>query len=259
MNTFNITFMRHFIIITIGIILFSACNKKIESQNDIIACGVPLNLVNNQLLDSFEIKPFSVINLDQKWDNSSIKVYFKDVSDESLITKTLLIANKWSVANIKFIRETDENMSQIRVSYRCPNDGYKSLIGNEANETNHSGLTTLWLNDLDKKPDSIFNRVVLHEFGHALGLFHEMQNPNFNLIWDSSIVYRYYQKKENWTKSQVDMNIFTKRAASKYSKFDPESIMIYAIPDSFTKNRIAINWPSKLSKIDIENIKQVYH
>jgi Astacin (Peptidase family M12A) len=238
--------------------MHSSCDEKKEIKNDIIVCGVPLNLVNNQLFDSNEIKPFAVIDLDQKWENPIIKVFFKDISDEAVITKTLLIANKWSVANIKFIREHDENISQIRISYRCPNDGYKSLIGKEADEADHSGLPTLWLNDLDKKPDSIFNRVVLHEFGHALGLFHEMQNPNFNLIWDSSVVYRYFQKNEHWTKSQVDNNIFVKRNASKYSKFDRESIMIYAIPDSFTKNRIAINWPNKLSKIDIENIKQVY-
>ena len=48
-----------------------------------------------------------------------------------------------------------------------------------------------------------------HEFGHALGMIHEHQNPaaQGEIPWDKPKVYAYYAQ-QGWSKDDVDTNIF---------------------------------------------------
>lgn len=43
-------------------------------------------------------------------------------------------------------------------------------------------------------PDQEYSRVVLHEFGHALGAIHEHQHPEAAIPWDKPKVYEYYAR-----------------------------------------------------------------
>src|SRR5262245_40145530 len=70
--------------------------------------------------------------------------------------------------------------NQIRVSYDKP--GYWSHIGQNAVVYAKQDEASLNLSDFDKlKPEELaegdVRGVVLHEFGHALGLLHEHQSP----------------------------------------------------------------------------------
>jgi hypothetical protein len=38
---------------------------------------------------------------------------------------------------------------------------------------------------------------VIHEFGHALGLIHEHQNPSGGIQWNKPVVCRYYEGPPN--------------------------------------------------------------
>lgn len=58
-------------------------------------------------------------------------------------------------------------------------------------------------------------RVVLHEFGHALGLAASNQSPTANIPWNKQATYDYYQKTSGWTKQQVDTNLFTNTRLSR--------------------------------------------
>jgi len=75
---------------------------------------------------------------------------------------------------------------------------------------------------------------ILHEFGHALGRFHEHQNPDpsnpLNFITDK--VYTYYQDKMGWDKTIVDSQILDKFPLDLVSTlpFDYDSIMNYDMP-----------------------------
>lgn len=109
--------------------------------------------------------------------------------------------------------------------------------------------------------DDEYSRVVTHEFGHALGCIHEHQNPSSNIPWDKEAVYEYYQGPPNyWTREQVDLNIFTRYGAdiTQFSEFDPQSIMLYPIPDELTLGDYEVGWNRVLSETDKHFVAALY-
>jgi len=74
-------------------------------------------------------------------------------------------------------------------------------------------------------------RVVMHEFGHALGLLHEQSYPAAVNWKRTDSIYQYYYETQGWNKQQVDFNVF--EAGSRFytngTKYDSKSIMHYAI------------------------------
>lgn len=246
-----------FTLMVIGIIASSFINNKSKHGYQFV-CGVPPNMINTTHLDSLGNIKF-VFDPRYRWRSNTLSVYFIDIDDTPLKERTLKIANIWSkYANIHFEPASDIIRSDIRVSFREKNSGYKSFIGSDAEDLKNISTTTLWLENLDKESKSEFKRVILHEFGHALGLLHELQSPNSNIIWDSLKVYDYYKKVYKWDKDFVNNNIFKKAENVEYSKFDYKSIMIYAIPDSLTKNNTSIPWSNNLSSLDKEKIVEYY-
>ncbi|KAL8342348.1 hypothetical protein RB601_005013 [Gaeumannomyces tritici] len=113
-----------------------------------------------------------------------------------------------------------------------------------------------WLKD--STPEREFSRVITHEFGHALGCIHEHQSPATPILWNKKFTYEYYQSTQNWTKDEVDTNLFDHYASTttQFSAFDPSSIMVYAIPSSMTTNgysTAANDHPSETDKSFIAN------
>lgn len=85
---------------------------------------------------------------------------------------------------------------------------------------------------------------ILHEFGHALGLLHEHQNPtldcNKEIIWSGEgNVYDYYARPPNeWTPEKVDRNLAAVKLTDpdyKAGDADPDSIMMYSQPAAILK------------------------
>ena len=98
-----------------------------------------------------------------------------------------------------------------------------------------------------------YQRVVRHEFGHALGMIHEHQNPAAagQIPWDKPKVYAYYAQ-QGWIEDDVDYNIFDvyDEDTTNFTEFDPTSIMQYAIPDSLTIGSYSVGWNTALSELD---------
>ncbi len=250
----------------VGLLFISVCfgfsrydeQKDPIQTNELFPCGVPANRVtflknNDKGLEMVFNPPF-------KWEKENLKVYFTDIDDFSLIEKTLDVANRWSTetgAKIKFVLTASITESDIRVAFRNKN-GYQSLIGNESSFLENASAVTMSLQDLDLAPDADFNRVVLHEFGHAIGLEHELQNPNVNIVWDTTAVYTFYREIYKWDSAKVNFNVFGKIITKEATVFDPQSIMIYAVPAFLVKNKVEIPWPDRLSTIDKNTIKRYY-
>lgn len=115
-----------------------------------------------------------------------------------------------------------------------------------------------WLTD--RTSETEFSRIIIHEFGHALGCIHEHQALSAKIPWNKPVVYDYYKKTLGWNKEKVDTNIFQRydRSTMQSSAFDPSSIMLYAIPASLTTNGFSTQWNTRLSKADQSFIAKVY-
>jgi len=103
--------------------------------------------------------------------------------------------------------------------------------------------------------------VIIHEFGHALGMVHEHQNPKGGIQWNESAVMRYFKGAPNyWNEEQIRFNVMDKYDSSllNASEYDPKSIMLYAFPASLTLNGVGTQANSVMSPIDIEWMAKVY-
>ena len=187
-----------------------------------------------------DIHPYKMALIDkQKWPiGSEVKCRFLSGSNEQQ-EKAIKMASEWmEYANIKlsFVETKDE---QIRIAF-VEGDGSWSAVGTDALDpyfpTNAPTMNFGWLDE--STDDAEWRRVVVHEFGHALGCIHEHQSPNEHLNWDKKAVYKYFKRPPNsWTKKEIDENILQKYSPEGISAtiFDPESIMLYMFPRSCSR------------------------
>ena len=171
-------------------------------------------------------------------------------------------AAEWeSVVYLHFDYQFDGRASEhTMVRIDCmPGKGSWSYVGSDCMMV-HEGATMNfgWFyesSDVEKR------RVVLHEFGHMLGLGHEHNNPKNDIKWNKRAVYDYYWGPPNyWPPDKVDQNLFYKysMSSSNSSRFDPDSIMIYPIPEEFTTDGYSVGWSNELSATDKEWISMLY-
>ncbi len=104
----------------------------------------------------------------------TLHVRFLD-GDPQVKAKVAAFAAEWSkYANIHFAFDDAPN-SEIRISFLQP--GSWSYMGTDALliPPNQPTMNYGWLTPTTG--DEEYSRVVLHEFGHAIGCIHEHQNP----------------------------------------------------------------------------------
>lgn len=92
-----------------------------------------------------------------------------------------------------------------------------------------------------------------HEFGHAIGLAHEHQNPAGGIQWNETIVIREMAKSPNfWDEATTRHNILKKYSVDQVNgtDFDRDSIMLYWFPASWTLNGIGTEANEVLSAMD---------
>ena len=160
-------------------------------------------------------------------------------------------------ANLKFNFLSGETESDIRIAFSWKGDENSwSYIGTDAKVVESSEPTM----NFGRFPgDYRISTIVLHEFGHALGLIHEFQNPAGGILWNNLPVYKYFMAAPiNWTKDQIDYNLFVRynKAISNFTQFDAYSIMIYRIPFEFSG--LPLVWNKELSKQDKSIMPIIY-
>jgi hypothetical protein len=186
----------------------------------------------------------AIIPIGKLWMNgSTLRVRFIGGSDAQR-AKAREQALWWTqYANLSF-DFNDAADAEIRVGFD-PNDGAWSYIG-----TDNRGIPldhpTMNLGFLD-------GGTAGHEFGHAIGLAHEHQNPAGGIEWnEATVIHDLSGPPNNWDEATIRHNVLNKYRVDQVrgTEFDPDSIMLYFFPGSWVKSGIGTHANDVLSALD---------
>lgn len=197
-----------------------------------------------------------------KWQRGTrIAVRFME-GDPELRKRVRKVAKEWTgpqMANVslKFVEEGD---ADIRIAFQ-QGDGSWSYLGTMCKQIpgDQPTMNYGWLKP--ESPDDELRRVVLHEFGHALGLIHEHQNPQRPIKWNKAAVKADLSKPPNsWDDATIENNMFKKYApgAVTATDTDAKSIMMYPIPARWTTDGFSAALTGELSDTDKQFIRGAY-
>jgi hypothetical protein len=194
------------------------------------------------------------------WDTgSTLKVRFLD-GPRALQSKVETAAMQWlEYANLKFEFGDDKN-AQIRISFK-QDAGSWAFLGKDglAIPATEPNVNFGWLTDKSSRDE--VELVVLHEFGHVLGLQHEHSNPASTLKWDRPAVYKQFAETQAWSREMVDQHVFAIWPPAYFpihKVFDRQSIMMYEMQASFFVDKKAITRNGQLSALDKQFVAALY-
>jgi hypothetical protein len=161
-------------------------------------------------------------------------------------------ASEWIKHTNLTIDFVQDGTSEIRIAFD-PSAGSWSYLGTDAQAIpqDKPTMNLAWVE----------RRNVLHEFGHALGLVEEHQNPKANIQWNKPLVVSALRAPpNNWTEARIEHSVFARVAQAQlgnYREFDPTSIMNMEFPPEWTGG-IRITVTGELSDSDRHLIAEIY-
>ena len=176
-----------------------------------------------------EYNKFAPCKITKLWKLSKILVHIatSDLDFIKLVQEAMELWNAILVdVNLQLVETVDKSLSNISVSF-MEYDGHWSFVGNDSTfyaQTAHSM-------NLDPTAKNFGLAVVLHEFGHAIGLEHDHQHPN-----------RYFEFYEGELASDPDLIdfdyknqllTFDNNLGTILGPYDPLSIMHYPMKSSW--------------------------
>ncbi len=107
------------------------------------------------------------------------------------------------------------------------------------------------------------SHLVLHEFGHAMGMQHEMKNPNAKITWIASVLESKYGGRNSpggGQQSFVQSQIMSKLDPNTVTatEFDPKSVMIYGLSSDTNQEGITMSPSQTYTDLDKQWIVSAY-
>jgi len=194
------------------------------------------------------------------WKKRTLTVRFLE-GDPVVQEKVERYAQQWTnYSGVTFVFGAT-GAADIRISFRAtgPKSGSWSYVGSCRPDLSPDSPTMNfgWLNRATD--DSEYSRVVLHEFGHGLGLIHEHESPAAGIKWNEEAVYAYYAQ-QGWDRENTRHNVLEKyqENESNHTAYDPHSIMQYPIPPGLTLDGFTVGWNTELSPLDKQFVREQY-
>lgn len=169
------------------------------------------------------------------------------------------LAREWEQYANLTLSFVDAGPALIRIAF-VQGNGSWSYIGTDCKRIadDRPTMNYGWLTDAST--DDEVRRVVLHEFGHAIGLIHEHQNPTGGIRWNKpAVIHDLSGPPNNWSPATIENNMFRKYDDVVASQVDSTSIMMYPIPASWTEGGyFSAGLNSGLSDTDKQMAGEIY-
>jgi len=164
---------------------------------------LPTTISSTILKSNTGLAKSAVIQTSKKWPTvyndtkntiivgSTIKIKFLNGS-LLLQRKVKQFAAQWlTYANVtfKYVAATDN--ADVKISFES-RGASSSFIGTDCKGIAQTLASTHLVGLTDLSTDADIKALVLHEFGHVLGLVHEYQSPVNHISWNKPAVYAYY-------------------------------------------------------------------
>jgi hypothetical protein len=205
---------------------------------------LPQQIMQPQRIMKSRGRERAISPIGKAWMNgSTLKVRFMGGTTTEQATAREQAGWWGAVANLTFEFNNAGN-ADIRIAFD-PNDGAWSYVGTDCKSI-PVNQPTMNLGFLD-------GGTTAHEFGHAIGLAHEHQNPSGGIEWNEAVVIAELAKSPNfWDEATTRHNVLRKYSIDQINgtAFDPDSIMLYFFPSSWTLNGIGTKANDVLSTID---------
>ena len=231
---------------------------------------IPDDVIEEMRLHAIDVNPANAPQFDPdnplegaaqtRWlwpGGATISVCFLE-GDPAVHKRIEPIAHEWSeYANITF-NFVKGPRADIRIAFD-PKGGSWSYLGVQSNGFwlfNRPSMNYGWLKPETKEQE--YRRVVLHEFGHALGLVHEHLSPSVTIPWDEAKVIEYFRRTNGWSEKDTRFQVLNRVKADRFTRFDRDSIMLYHFPAELTTDGSSTPWNTELSATDKQFIAQLY-
>lgn len=188
-----------------------------------------------------------------------ITVQFLEGS-KALQDRVRKVAKKWeTVANLH-LEFVQTGPADIRIAFVQGNGSWSYLgtmcrsIAEPKPTMNYGWLTP-------ESDEAELRRVVLHEFGHAIGLIHEHQNPDGGIKWNKPAVkHDLGGPPNNWSDAVIESNMFKRYSPGEVdsTQVDRDSIMMYPIPKAWTLDGFSAGLNGALSEQDKALARKAY-
>jgi hypothetical protein len=185
-------------------------------------------------------------------------VAFLDTTNTTLKAKILAYANKWSkYGNIRY-REASKANAQVRIS--LGSGGYWSYLGTDILSIPASEQTMNLEGFSLSTPDSEYDRVVCHEFGHSLGFPHEHERAEVIALLDVEKTVRWFADNVGWDRQTVMEQVFSPLSPSEIqaTAADVRSIMCYQFAAACTRSGQPVPGGLTIDPTDGQFAGQIY-
>ncbi|KAI0060344.1 hypothetical protein BV25DRAFT_1888300 [Artomyces pyxidatus] len=206
------------------------------------------------------VQHFVLASEHKLWQTSPARLtYFFMEGSEVQWAKVRQVVREWELyASVEFVEAARAADSLIRIKFDG-NDGSWSFVGRDCENArkNEPTMNLGWIDPQDKSIPPNERGVILHEFGHALGLLHEHQSPargGGGAMLDERRTIMYYKESQlGWDDAMIReqiINVYADKEVSNFSELDTTSIMHYPMPRQVTGLSYDIPYNSQLSQMD---------